>query len=94
MTVVGRHANVDYRFTREADIEVVALHLFRIADRNGQLITRPWADRRLEELRTHPAGCRCDAPCKLALDVPASKVWWVASGWQRSIAESQRLARR
>jgi hypothetical protein len=89
---VGAHT--DYKLDRAAAIEIVALYLFRLADRHGQLITRAWADRRLEELRAHPLTCRCGAPCRTARDLPGAKVWWCASTWQRSIAESRRLARR
>jgi hypothetical protein len=74
---VGAHA--DYRYTADADIEVVALHLFELANRNGQLITRRWSDRRLAELRAHPLPCRCDAPCAIAREVPAGKTSWVAA---------------
>jgi hypothetical protein len=92
MLLVGAHA--DYRCTSDDSVEIVALHLFNLADRNGQLITRAWCDRRLDELRAHPQGCRCDAPCQVARDLPARKIWWCATEWQSQIAQSRRLARR
>ena len=80
--------------TREAATEIVALHLFGIADREGLPVTRRLCESRLGELASHPVDCRCAAPCGLAPLVSVSKVYWVASRWQLSIARTRLLAQR
>ena len=80
--------------SREAAVEIVALHLFGIADREGALITRRMVDHHLAELASHPGDCRCAAPCGLVSKVTGNKVWWCAALWQPSVARTRLLAQR
>jgi hypothetical protein len=70
--------------SREAACEILALHMFGIADRTGVAVTRRMVDKRLAELAEHAAGCGCGLCCLLELAAP-SRVYWTASRWQISI---------
>jgi hypothetical protein len=80
--------------TREANNERVALEVYFYAERIGRPVTRALSDRRLAELRSHPAGCLCASPCDLAQSVGPSQVYWIAVGWARGAAKARALARR
>ena len=75
--------------SREAAVEICALHLFGIADRAGALITRRMVEAHLAEWASHSEDCRCNAPCGLARKVTPSTVWWCAALWQASIAHTR-----
>ena len=82
------------RLTREANNERAALEVYFYAERIGRPVTRALSDRRLAELRAHPAGCHCAAPCDLARSVGPSQVYWIAVNWARGTAKARALARR
>jgi hypothetical protein len=79
--------------SREAAVEILALDVFNVADRTGQLVTRALVANRLAELATHRVGCGCGLCELLGLAAP-SKVHWTASRWQWSIARTRDRARR
>jgi hypothetical protein len=76
----------------EADVEIVAVALWRRAHESGVIITRRWVDEQVERLRTHRPGCVCSEPCQL--DVSAKEVAFIAISWQRQYTMSRVLARR
>jgi len=80
--------------TREANTEIVAVHLFGRAHEAGVVIDRCWVEDQLERLRSHPTDCRCNEPCGLAQKVTANKVHWIAVCWQRQYRKTKTLAQR
>ena len=78
---------------REAAVEILALHVFGITDRDGVLVTRKMVDKRLAELTWHPDSCDCGL-CELVDLAAPSRVYWTASRWQRSINYTRARATR
>ena len=74
---------------RDAKVEIVALHIYEIAYRTMEVITRQMVDRELGRLRSHPMDCRCAEPCGIAREVSASRTFWTARMWQNSITVKQ-----
>jgi hypothetical protein len=70
---------------RDARVEIVALHIYEIAYRTMEVITRRFVDEELGRLRSHPPTCRCSEPCGIVDDVAPSRVFWTARTWQNSI---------
>ena len=66
-------AHTGYQYTREAQAEVLAVHLYSTATKAGVVITRRWVDGQLAALRSHPPHCRCSAPCGLSGAASPSK---------------------
>jgi hypothetical protein len=93
-TLFGVGAHADYHFTREANVEIISLRLFNQADAAGALISRRYVQNRLDELASHPDGCRCAGLCHLARKVNAASVFRCASAWQRQINITRKLASR
>jgi hypothetical protein len=91
-TLFGVAGSANAKLRREAVAEILALRIFNQA--NGEAITRRVVEAQLTQWRSHPPGCRCDAPCDLADTVSVSRVWCVVWGWQASIARTRRLAQR
>ena len=79
--------------SREAAVEILALNVFGIADKDGKPVTRRMTEQRIEELAEHPQGCGCGL-CDLVPLTTVSKVYWTASRWQLSIARTRDRARR
>ena len=74
-------------------VEVLALNVFGIAGRSGQLVARRMVSERLTELGGHVGGCACGL-CELLPLVTATRVWRTASRWQGDINLTRLLARR
>ena len=70
---------------RDIRVEQVSLHIYELAYRTMEVITRRFVDQELEWLRSHPPACRCSDPCQAARDVAPSRVFWTARTWQNSI---------
>jgi hypothetical protein len=70
---------------RDAQVEIVALHIYELAYRTMEVVTRRLVDAELERLRGHRPDCTCGSPCQIAREVRASRVFWIASRWQNSI---------
>ena len=47
-------AHTEYQYTREAQAEVLAVHLYSTATKAGVVISRRWVDGQLAALRSHP----------------------------------------
>jgi hypothetical protein len=93
LTTVAGTANA--QSIRETNVEIVALRLFRDADRAGVLITRRHIESKLTELRSHPNDCRrCSRLCQLARKVNSASVFRCAAAWQVQINTTRRLAGR
>lgn len=63
--------------------ELVALGVFGQADQDGRFISMEYTREHLDELKTHPPGCRCGRNCSAASVVRPESVWRTASRWQR-----------
>jgi hypothetical protein len=73
------------KLLRDARVEIVALHIYELAYRTMEVVTRRFVDRELGRLRTHEPDCRCEAPCAAAKNVSAARTFWVAHVWQNSV---------
>ena len=73
------------KLKRDTRVEIVALHIYEVAYRTMEVVTRRMVDRELERLRAHEPGCRCNQPCGLARQVSPSQTYWTARTWQNSI---------
>lgn len=71
----------------------LAVDVFTRAEHTGQPVTLGLVERRLEELRAHPAGCRCGL-CDAAASVRPAGVLRVVLGWSAGIAATRRRAAR
>ena len=61
-------------------VELVACHVFHMADRDDQSVSMEMVRQRLTRLREHPPGC-CQL-CVAAAKVAAADVYRVAKAWQ------------
>ena len=62
--------------------ELVALAVFQQADTDDRFISMDYTREVLDELKRHPAGCRCGRNCSVAAVVKPESVWRIASRWQ------------
>ena len=65
-------------------VELVARHIFNMADRDYRSVSVEMVRTRLDRLREHPAGC-CQL-CAAAKRVTPADVYRVAKAWQRETA--------
>ena len=65
-------------------VELVACHVFNLAEQTRQRITFGDVERYLAQLAAHPGDCGCGR-CGLAPRVTAHRVYAIASGWQRQV---------
>ena len=73
-------------------VELVACHVFHMADRDDQSVSMEMVRQRLTRLREHPAGC-CRL-CVAASMVAPADVYRVAKAWQwQTTATSVRALR-
>ena len=61
--------------------ELLACHVFNMADRDDRRVSMEMVRTRLDRLREHPAGC-CQL-CVAAAMAAAADVYRIASAWQR-----------
>ena len=61
-------------------VELVACHVFNLADRDDQSVSMEMVRQRLTRLREHPPGC-CQL-CVAAANVAPADVYRVAKAWQ------------
>ena len=61
-------------------VELVACHVFHMADRDDQSVSMEMVRQRLTRLREHPPGC-CQL-CVAAAKVAPADVYRVAKAWQ------------
>ena len=62
-------------------VELVACHVFNLADRDDQCVSMEMVRQRLARLREHPPSC-CPL-CVAAAKVAPADVYRIASAWQR-----------
>ena len=65
-------------------VELVACHVFNMADHDDRSVSMEMVRTRLDRLREHPAGC-CQL-CQAAVMVAPADVYRVAKQWQRETA--------
>ena len=61
-------------------VELVACHIFNLADRDDQRVSMEMVRQRLARLREHPRGCR--QLCATAAKVAPADVYRIAKAWQ------------
>ena len=62
-------------------VELLACHVFNMADRDDRSVSMEMVRTRLARLREHPFGC-CQL-CAAAAKVAPADVYRIASAWQR-----------
>ena len=65
-------------------VELVACHVFNLAEQTRQRLTFGDVERYLAQLAAHPGDCGCGR-CPLVSRVTAQRVFQIASGWQRQV---------
>ena len=65
-------------------VELVACHVFNLAEQTRQRLTFGDVERYLVQLAAHPGDCGCGR-CGLAPRVTAQRVYAIACGWQRQV---------
>ena len=72
--------------------ELVAIDVYKRAEKTGERITLAMVKRRVAELLGHAPACRCGLLCEAGAKAKASvgHVWRIASVWQGTIGATRR----
>src|SRR5882672_5302092 len=72
--------------------ELVAIDVYKRAEKTGERITLAVVKRRVAELLGHAPACRCGLLCEAAAKakVGVGHVWRIASAWQGAIGATRR----